>query len=150
MANENVETVDAVESRPGTAGEGTTTSTTETSIGLDENVASAVAYLLGFVSGIVVFLLETDNRRVRFHGAQSTVLFAGIVALSVVLGVVGTVLDVLLTGWLDLVVWLAFSAGSLALTLVAVVAWVYLVVRAYQGANPRLPVVAGIADGLVD
>lgn len=66
------------------------------------------------------------------------------------MGFVGTLLNVVLTGWTDLIVWLVFSVGSLGVTLAATLAWVYLIVRAYQGANPRVPVVAGIADGLVE
>lgn len=49
-----------------------------TSVGLEENVEGALAYLLGFVSGIVLYLIEKDSRFVRFHALQSTVIFLGI------------------------------------------------------------------------
>jgi uncharacterized membrane protein len=118
----------------------------ETSIGLDENVASAVAYALGFLSGIAVFFLEKDNQHVRWHAAQSIVTFGVLV--------VGTwILQTVLWS----VVFSSFAFGlwgfvSLLTTLVwlgVLVLWAFLVIRAYQGVTVRVPVAAGIADGLV-
>jgi uncharacterized membrane protein len=118
----------------------------ETSIGLDENVASAVAYALGFLSGIVLFFLEKDNRRVRWHAAQSMVVFGTLI-------VGGWVVNALL--WTVVFSTFAFGLWSFVSLLTTVlwlgvfVLWVYLVVTAYQGKTVRVPIAAGVADGLV-
>jgi uncharacterized membrane protein len=53
----------------------------KTSIGLDENVAGALAYALGWITGIAFLLAEPENRFVRFHAAQSAVVFGALSAL---------------------------------------------------------------------
>lgn len=127
----------------------------ETSTGIDENVLAALAYVFGLVSGVVVYLAEQDNDFVRFHAAQSITVSLLVFGVSIALSVVGIVLSAVAfsgsTGG-----FLAGSIGSLVLTLVWLVVWlgsfllwVYLVVRAYQGRTPRIPVAAGIADRLV-
>jgi uncharacterized membrane protein len=124
--------------------------------GLDSNVAGALSYLFGFITGLIFFLIEKEDASVRFHAAQSVVVFGGIFLLSIALSVVGTVVTAVMfsgsTGGffagsiVSLVlglVWLVLWLGSLGV-------WLYLMIRTYQGADPRLPVAAGVADRLVD
>lgn len=131
---------------------GTVTETAGTEMG--ENVAGALSYVLGLLTGIVFFLID-DRPFVRFHAAQSMVvsglMFVAYMALTIVQIVltgimfgaggggfiVGGILSLLLG-----LVWLALAFGGFVL-------WIYLIVRAYQGRQPRVPVAAGIADSLV-
>ena len=53
----------------------------KSSTGLDENIAALLSYILGWVSGLIFFLIEKDSKFVRFHAMQS-ILF------NVVVGVV--------------------------------------------------------------
>jgi len=46
----------------------------KTSLGLDENIEGALCYVLGWLTGIVFFVLEKDNRFVKFHAMQSIVV----------------------------------------------------------------------------
>ena len=39
--------------------------------GLDENIASALTYVLTFLTGIIFILVEKENKTVRFHAMQS-------------------------------------------------------------------------------
>ena len=126
----------------------------ETESGLDENVAGALSYLFGLVTGLIFYLIEQDNPYVRFHAAQSMVVtgivFAAYIALSIVGMIVSTVLvtsssTFFLGSIVSLVlglIWLVLALGGFAL-------WVYLMIRAYQGKTPRVPIAAGIADSLV-
>lgn len=127
---------------------------TETGSGLDKNVAGALAYVFGFVSGLIIYLVEKDNQFARFHAAQSMaftgVLFVAYIALSIV----GTILTTVMftstsTFFLGSIVSLVLGLVWLVLALGGFAAWAYLIVRAYQGKTPRIPVAAKIADRLV-
>jgi uncharacterized membrane protein len=85
-----------------------------TSTGLAPNVAGALAYVLGPITGIAFLILETKSRFVRFHAAQSTVVFVIVFALSVVLGVLGTALAFIpFLGWIvSVLLSLGLSTGS--------------------------------------
>jgi uncharacterized membrane protein len=92
--------------------------TEKTSTGLEANLAAALSYLVGFVTGIIFLLVEKENRFVRFHAMQSTLVFAGIVALDILLQIVPLL-------------------GALVV--------VFLLFKAYQGEEFRLPYVGQIA-----
>jgi uncharacterized membrane protein len=108
-----------------------------TQSGLSENVAGLLCYLLGWVTGLIFFL--TDKRPfVRFHAAQSIVVFGGLMVIRIVL----TMLFVSsgLAG---------FSMGLGLVWLVSVVGfvlWILLMVKAYQGERFRIPLAADLAD----
>jgi len=122
--------------------------------GLQPNVLAALAYVLGLLTGLVVYLLEPDDEFVRFHAAQSMVVSVMLVGVSIVFTVVQTAM--FSVGVLDpagFVLWsllsLVFTLVGLVLWLASLAAWIYLVVRAFQGSTPRVPIAAGVADRLV-
>ncbi len=47
----------------------------KSSTGLDENVAGLLCYVLGWVSGLVFFLIEKESKFVKYHAMQSIVVF---------------------------------------------------------------------------
>lgn len=47
----------------------------KSSTGLDENIAGALAYVLGFVTGIFFLVVEKNSKFVKFHALQSTIVF---------------------------------------------------------------------------
>lgn len=102
----------------------------KTSTGLDANVAAALSYFVGFITGIVFLVIEKDNRFVRFHAMQSTVVFLGIVGIDILLQVV-PILGALV------VVFLVIPASA--------VLWLVLMYKAYQGEEFRLPIVGPFA-----
>lgn len=142
------------ETDTGTVGETVGTSASGTSTGTDANVLGALSYVLGFVTGLVVYLVEKDNEFARFHAAQSMVVSGGLFLLSVVTSVLGTIASTffftsssafLIGSLVSIVfglVWLVVAVGSFVL-------WAYLIISAYQGRTVRVPIAAGIADGLV-
>lgn len=106
--------------------------------GMDSNVAGALSYLLGPLTGILFYLLEDDDEFVRFHGAQSTIVFGGLFALSIGMTALLTVLAVIpIVGWIAGAV-LGFA--SLLLAPVAFVAWLFLMYKAYRGIEYEVPI----------
>ena len=96
----------------------------------NENLMAAASYLLGFVTGIIFLLLEKQNRFVRFHAMQSTILFGGIFVVNLGLGFIP------LLGWLV----------GLLLSLVAFILWIILMWKAFQGEMYKVPYVGEIAE----
>ncbi|WP_435318704.1 DUF4870 domain-containing protein [Haloarchaeobius sp. TZWSO28] len=127
----------------------TTHTPSETSLGVDENVAGALAYVFGVISGAIVFVLESENEFVRFHAAQSIVLSIAIFVAAFALTLVNVVLTFAIGGLLGGLISLVLSLVGLVFGFAAFGIWVYMLVRTYQGRTIRLPVVSGIADSLV-
>jgi uncharacterized membrane protein len=118
----------------------------ETSMGLSENVAGALSYLLGILTGIVFLVMEKDNQYVRFNAAQSIVVFGGIAVLAIGLSVLGTGIGFILGDFIGLFVGFILFLVWAGLGLVSFVLWVFLMFRAYQGKSFRVPIAAGYAD----
>ena len=55
--------------------------------GIPENVAAPLSYVLGWITGLI-FLLIDKRSYVRFHAAQSLIVFLGLHILRAVLGVI--------------------------------------------------------------
>lgn len=102
----------------------------KSSTGIQPNVAGLLCYLLGFITGIVFLLIEKENKFVRFHAMQSILVFGGIFVLNVILTFIPFI------GWL-----LDFLISILGLIL-----WILLMVKAYNGTMYKLPVVGDIAE----
>jgi len=108
-----------------------------TGTGLTPNLAGALAYLLGPITGIIFLILEKDNKFVRFHAMQSTVLWVGWVISCIALSVLSGVVPVI--GWiLGLILSIVMSIGGFIL-------WLVLMWRAYQGQEWELPIVGPFA-----
>ena len=128
---------------------------TQTESGMNENVMAALSYVLGFVTGIIVYLIERDNEYVRWHAAQSMALFGLLFIANIALSTISATLFTSFafssagSGIVFSLLSLVLSLAGLALGLGALVAWVYLIVRSYQGETPRIPIAAGLADKLV-
>jgi uncharacterized membrane protein len=103
----------------------------KTASGMDENVAGALAYALGWITGAAFLLTEPSNKFVRFHALQSVIVFGG---LSVAWFVA---VSIPLLGW--------FVAFIIIPPLSAVL-WLLLMYRAYQGQRYKVPFAGDIAD----
>jgi len=97
---------------------------------MDANIAATLSYLVGFVTGVIFLLLEKENKFVRFHAMQSTILFAGIVAIDILLQLV-PILGALV------VIFVVIPASAIL--------WLLLMFKAYQGEEFRLPLVGDMA-----
>ncbi|MCX5695947.1 MAG: DUF4870 domain-containing protein [Candidatus Omnitrophica bacterium] len=102
----------------------------KSSLGMEANIAALLSYLLGFVSGIIFYALEKENKFVRFHAMQSIVVFAFLFVLNMVVKLLP------LIGW----------TISTLLGIIGIVIWVLLMVKAYNGEYFKLPVAGEIAE----
>ena len=132
------------QAQAGTAG--ATANPTSAQTGMSENVAGLLCYVLGWLTGII-FLLIDKRPFVRFHAAQSIVVFGGLHLIRIALGIMFGV------GWFlggagD---WTGFSMGLALISLIGLVSlvlWIVCMVKAYQGVRFEVPIAAPIAKSL--
>lgn len=110
---------------------------TTTTNAMADNVASALCYVLGFITGIIFLVLAPYNRNptVRFHAFQSIFLSVAWIALRIVLSII--------LGMTGLFLSLFFLYSLLALA--GLILWIYMIIQAYQGKMVELPVIGPIA-----
>jgi len=97
--------------------------------GLDENIASAACYVLGWLTGIIFFLVEKNNKTVRFHAMQSTITFLALTVIAIILGSI----------WF-------LGVFVIIIELLAFILWLYLIIRAWQGDKVKLPFIGDVAE----
>jgi uncharacterized membrane protein len=120
-----------------------------TELGLDANVEGVLAYLLGMLSGVALYLVE-DNDFVRFHAAQSIVASAVATAALVGVGLLASVVGMLASGSPGGgAIALLFGLIDFGLAMVVIAGWLFLMLRASQGQRYRIPVLGGLAEALV-
>lgn len=109
--------------------------------GLTQNVASALCYLLGFITGIIFLVISPYNkdRTIRFHAFQSIFLSIAILVLDVLLGIFSGILFAMHAGAL---VWLFWRIYQLALF----AGWIYLMYSAYSNRKIVVPGVGPFAE----
>jgi uncharacterized membrane protein len=114
------------------------------STGLAPNVAGAIAYLLGPITGIILLVMEKDSPFVRFHAAQSTVLGVVMVVVSIVLSILSAILAVV-----PILGWLAAVLVNFVFGVVTFVLWILLMWKAFSGEEWEVPVVGSYARSMI-
>src|SRR5580658_5413348 len=106
-----------------------------------DNAASALCYVLGFITGILFLVLEpyNKNRTVRFHAFQSIFLNIALIVVAIALGIFDALVSHLI-GW-----WFAVTVGWF-FDLALFVVWIYMIVTTYQGRTTVLPIIGPLAQ----
>jgi uncharacterized membrane protein len=111
--------------------------------GLDENMACALCYLATILTGILFLVLEpyNRNRNIRFHAFQAIFVGVGLIAVSILIGILGTIIGyVPFIGWVVVVLlYPLFGLGAFAL-------WLMLMYKAYNNQRWVLPVIGPMAE----
>jgi uncharacterized membrane protein len=101
----------------------------KTSLGMDPNLAAALSYLGGFITGIIFYIFEKENKFVRFHALQSILVFGSFFVLTKIAGVLPSI-----------------GAGLVKfLQILNIILWVFLMIKAYQGEYFKVPFFGNIA-----
>lgn len=115
-----------------------------TQTGLSENVAGLLCYVLGWITGLI-FLLIDKRPFVRFHAAQSLITFGALNIISIILttGFVGGSIFGGSFSWSAFGFWITIRH---LVDLIALIAWIVGMIKAYQHERVRFPIVADFAD----
>jgi uncharacterized membrane protein len=111
--------------------------------GLTPNVAGALAYLLGFITGILFLVIDPfkTDRFVRFHAFQSIFANLAWIAFWIVWQVVTLTLTALTHGFLFIIL----APINLLIALGGLCLWIYLMYTAYQGKTFQIPIIGPLA-----
>ncbi|MBN1354376.1 MAG: DUF4870 domain-containing protein [Candidatus Omnitrophica bacterium] len=114
----------------------------KTSLGMQAELEALLCYALGFITGIIFYILEKENKFVRFHAMQSLITFGGFLLAGFAISIISWMFALIrLYFFLPL-----FGLVSMIMWLGAVVLWIVLMVRAYQGEKFKLPMIGDIAE----
>lgn len=110
----------------------------KTSLGLSENMEGALCYSFGFITGIIFLLLEDDNKFVKFHAIQSTIVFLPlfvIYATITFLPMVGMIMN--MTYWPIIIPIFSF---------IIIIFWLFMMYKAFIGEKYKLPMAGDFAE----
>lgn len=102
----------------------------KTSTNLEENVASALCYVFAWLTGLIFYLIEKENKTVRFHAMQSILTFLPLTVLAY------------LFVWIPFIGWII----RYLIGLIMFILWIVLMIKAYQGEKFKVPIVGDIAE----
>jgi uncharacterized membrane protein len=104
--------------------------TEKSSTGLDANLAAMLCYAVGWVTGLIFFVIEKDSRFVKFHAMQSLVVWIAVSVLwyfVLMIPIIGLFL-------------------SPFMFLAIVILWILLMVKAYNGEKFKMPLAGDFAE----
>lgn len=129
---------------------------------LDPKVAAALSYI--WIVGVIFFIMEKENRFVRFHALQSILFGVANSIIMFVLAIVAIILTFVfsmgaavaasgggggIATLVSLLVWLIWLIFWL-IGLVMLVGLIFAAVKAYQGQTFKLPFIGNIAEKMVN
>src|ERR1700735_2179330 len=111
--------------------------------GLTPNVAGALAYLVGAITGILFLVIDPfkTDRFVRFHAFQSIFFNLAWIGFWILWTIIGLMLGAVSHGLffiIQLPINLLITVGGFCL-------WAYLMYTAYQGKTVQIPVIGALA-----
>ncbi len=115
-----------------------------TSLGMRTRTAGWLCYLFGWVTGLIFFLLEKQNRFVRFHAMQSILFFGGMSILEGIVRFFETLFSY------SLLPVFGFGAITGVLGIITFVCWIVLMVQASKGRYYKLPVIGDYAEKIAN
>jgi len=107
-------------------------------MGMQPNIEAGLSYVLGWVTGLIFFLVEKQNRFVRFHAMQSILFFGGLTVVRIILSVIGA-FGLPFLGFFTGLIWIAVS-------IIGLVGYIILLINGFQGKYYKLPIVGDYAE----
>ncbi len=113
------------------------------SAGMEENMASALCYLLGWLTGVLFLVLEpyNKNKTVRFHAFQSIFFNIAIIPVYIIMGIFSFMLHYIpvLGALLALLIYALLGFGFFGM-------WLFLMYKAYNKEKFVLPLIGPLAE----
>ncbi|MCE5329924.1 DUF4870 domain-containing protein [bacterium] len=110
----------------------------KSSTGMEPKIACLLAYLFSWLGGLIIFLIEKENKFVKFHALQALIL--GIVE------VVCFIVISLILGMIPYVGWFLFSWLGWVLGAVCYIFAIIAIVKSFQGERYYIPFLRGLVN----
>ena len=127
------------ESKNAGSGPDQNTESKATGTGLDQNIAALLSYVVGWVTGIVFYIIEKENNYVRFHAMQSIVVFGAFTVVQIILNILSIIPAIGVLFWIM----------SILVSVAGFVLWVVLMLKAYQGEMYKVPWAGDYAEKMI-
>ncbi len=101
----------------------------KSSTGMEPKIAILLAYLFGWLGGLIIWILEKENKFVKWNALQALIL--GI--LEAIIGIL-----ILIFGWIPIIGWIFVVIAWLAIIGILVLA-IIAIVSGFQGKTYRIP-----------
>ena len=100
-------------------------------------MVAALSYLAFFITGAVVLYAEKDDKFIRFHAMQSTVIFGGLFIINLLISLVFGSFSILgiVLNLLNNLLWILW-----------LVIWIVSMIKAYQGKIFKWPIAGDFAE----
>ncbi len=112
----------------------------DTPFGLEPNLAAGLAYLLGLIGGIIMLVGGGTNHFVKWAAAQSITLWGTWIVAWIAIDIIDMFLGVAHL-WVLIPIMMIVS---MLIGILALVAWLYTWITAFQGKEVRLPFIADL------
>ena len=113
------------------------------SAGMEDNMASALCYLLGWLTGVIFLVLApyNQNKTIRFHAFQSIFLAVAMIPLWIAFTILSFIMHYIpvLGAIIMLLLWCVFGFGMFGL-------WLFLMYKAYNKEKFVLPLIGPLAE----
>ena len=111
--------------------------------GLTPNVAGLLAYVVGFITGIIFLVLDPykNDKFVRFHAFQSIFFSAVVIGFSIVWSILSLILGLVSMGFLVGIMGLIGLLVHLGFLCI----WILFMVKAYQNETFQAPIIGPLA-----
>lgn len=108
---------------------------TPSSAGSNKKTYTILAYLLGWITGLVFLFVGKDDPDVKWNAANSVVVFGGLSIIIFILGLIPVVQIIVIPLWI-----------------VGFIYWIIFMVQALQGTGQRIPApgLSGFINKYVD
>lgn len=107
------------------------------SAGIDKRTGAVIIYLLSWIGGLLgLFVFGRSDPDLKYHGAQSLVMFGGLTVVYIAISIVGAF------GFLRFV----FSILSTIVYILGFILWVVCMYKAWSGGGQRfeVPFIGGV------
>lgn len=111
-------------------------------LAIPNNYAASICYLFGWMSGLVMYFVD-KRPAVRFHAAQSVIVFGALNIAGFVAGHYSR--DAFLSTGQQTNAMIAFAAFGL-ICFTALALWIVFIVKSFEKTAFRMPVAARLAD----
>ena len=103
----------------------------------NRNLVAALSYLFLFITGVIILFVEKNDKFIRFHAMQSTIVFGGLFVFNFVINLIFVPLAVI--GVLATLI-------STLISIVALIIWVVSMIKAFQGQMFKWPIIGDLAE----